>query len=148
MELFENSIFCLYTMVGNFTVRPIICCQDLEIEQYKSINKVLQKYKWHKAPVILQYTSSNHENDCRARMLTEPLLTVESDYFAYLDYDDLLYPHAYIALISNLLIRGKNITFGRVFKLEYDPNAYLFTKKSKAFDSGFLIIIASLYIAF
>jgi lipopolysaccharide biosynthesis protein len=140
LKLLEKALFSLFIMEGQISVQPILACQDISYENILyGLESVISQLPWSEEnkPILVHYSSSSSEPDCRARMLVEPLQHLTSNYFAYLDHDDHMYPNAYQHLISRLQETGKAISFGRVFVAQYSTERQLITAKARDFEYGF-----------
>ena len=80
------------------------------------------------------YTSTLKEPDLRSKMLNEGFLNAKTQFVGFLDYDDLLMPHAYDFLIKRLKETNKAVAFGRVFSTEYDTTNGILRKRRKDFE--------------
>jgi hypothetical protein len=69
-------------------------------------------------------------------MLTQSLQSVTTRYAAFLDYDDLLLPHAYATLLRRLRHTRKAVTFGRVYSTTRDPVTGRYLKRYREFTHG------------
>jgi hypothetical protein len=70
-------------------------------------------------------------------MLNESLRQIKSRYAAFLDYDDLLMPHAYEWLVNRLNQTGKAVAFGRVYSTYYNVSRGQFLERAKAYQYGY-----------
>ena len=137
-DLLRNTLSCLITM-QNCIVLPVIASQDLSFEQLKSLEKLVDDFPWNPEyrPQINTYYSSDGKGDLRSKMLNESLLNVKTHYAAFLDYDDLLLPHAYEWMINRLQLTGKAIAFGRVYETLYNSKSGQFIERKKSFEYGY-----------
>jgi hypothetical protein len=103
------------------------------------LQRIIDSIPWGQdcRPLILHYQSSQQEPDCRARMLVMPLKHLTARYFAYLDHDDTLYPHAYSYLLHRLRTSCKAVAFGRVYVACTDLQRNLIVRKKREFEYGF-----------
>jgi hypothetical protein len=102
-------------------VSPLVMLQNLSMTQLSTVREIVQSIPRREGskPLVENFISSDN-NDMRSRLLKEGLLRVSSDYVAFLDYDDLLFPFAYKRLINRLQTTNKAITFGRVYRSQVD----------------------------
>jgi hypothetical protein len=70
-------------------------------------------------------------------MLNESLRKVQSRYAAFLDYDDLLMPHAYDWLVRRLEKTAKAVAFGRVYSTQFSGATGILLNRARAFEYGF-----------
>jgi hypothetical protein len=137
-ELLRNALCCLVAMRNCICV-PLIAAQDLSREQSQALATLLDDLPWYPghAPKVDHYRSADGHGDLRSRMLNESLRKVETRYAAFLDYDDLLMPHAYEWLIGRLLLTGKAVAFGRVFSTTYSNVTGLRLERSRIYEYGY-----------
>ena len=95
LDLLQRALFCLAAMKG-CDVAPLIAAQDLSAEQVAALESMVRGVPWAPGsePRISHFTSGNAA-DLRALMLNKSLQEVKTRYAAFLDFDDLLMPHAY-----------------------------------------------------
>jgi len=112
----RHALYCLYAM-QNCVVVPLIAVQDLTQQQLDALKNILDEFDWDKvcAPQVDVYQSSDGHGDLRSLMLNKSLKKVKTRYAAFLDFDDLLMPHAYDWLIQRIKLTGKAVSFGRVY---------------------------------
>lgn len=134
-ELLRNALCSLAAMRNCITV-PLIAAQDLSHEQTHALTSMLDDIPWYPghAPTVDFYHSVDGCGDLRSRMLNKSLLKVETQYAGFLDYDDLLMPHAYAWLIDRLRTTGKAVTFGRVFLTAFSHSSGLWLERSRAYE--------------
>ncbi|MEI5668087.1 glycoside hydrolase family 99-like domain-containing protein [Bosea sp. CCNWLW174] len=137
-ELLRNALCCLVAM-RNCICSPLIAAQDLSPEQSQALTALLDDLPWYPghSPKVEHYRSADGRGDLRSRMLNESLRKVETRYAGFLDYDDLLMPHAYEWLISRLRMTGKAVTFGRVFATTFSNSTGLRLQRSRMFEYGY-----------
>jgi len=134
----QNALFSLYAMVDCVVV-PFIAAQDFSPEQRQQLQSLLAELSWPKTaePQVEFYQSDSQQRDLRSRMLNESLKKVKTRYAAFLDYDDLMMPHAYRWLLSRLQKTGKAVTFGRVYATDYDHDTQTFLARKPVYSSGY-----------
>ena len=137
-KLLRNALGCLAAMQNCF-VTPLIAAQDLTDKQTLELESLLGEFKWstESTPVIQHYYSRNNNGDLRSKMLNESLRHVKTKYAAFLDYDDLIMPHAYDWLIDRLTATGKAVAFGRVYCTSFDNAKMLCIDRSSLYEYGY-----------
>ncbi|MNM69841.1 hypothetical protein D3C81_814570 [compost metagenome] len=70
-------------------------------------------------------------------MLNHAIGLVKTRYAAFLDYDDLMMPHAYDWMVSRLEKTGKAATFGRIYETLYNGHTGQILKRSPKFEYGY-----------
>ncbi|WP_421684432.1 hypothetical protein HKW98_08715 [Stutzerimonas urumqiensis] len=137
-RLLNNAIFSLLSQAG-CQVQPYLALQDMADEDVMLLEERLATLPWHDGcfPIIRRYQSTPENPDLRSLMLNDSLKAVGSGYVAFLDYDDVLFPHAYQYLLARLRMTGKNATFGRVYSTTVDARTGLITKRERVYDYGF-----------
>ena len=83
------------------------------------------------------YHSENGMGDLRSKMLNESLKKVRTRYAAFLDFDDLLMPHAYSWLVARLEKTGKAVSFGRVYSTSYDSTTGVLKERNRVYEYGY-----------
>jgi lipopolysaccharide biosynthesis protein/SAM-dependent methyltransferase len=137
-ELLRDALCCLAAMRNCICV-PLIAAQDLSPEQSHELTAMLDDFAWYPdhMPKVYYYRSSEGNDDLRSRMLNESLRKVETRYAGFLDYDDLLMPHAYEWLIDRLRTTGKAVAFGRVFCTTFSSSTGLRLARSRRYERGY-----------
>jgi hypothetical protein len=137
-SLLEKALYSLAAM-QDCVVRPLIAVQDLDSDQLDQLRQLLGRLPWAEGREarILTFDSPAGAGDLRARMLTEAVQSVASGYAGFLDYDDLLLPHAYAWLIARLRKTGKAVAFGRVYSTSYERGTGRFIERRREFTHGF-----------
>jgi glycosyltransferase involved in cell wall biosynthesis len=75
--------------------------------------------------------------DYRSKLLNEGIQTAAGRFLAFLDYDDIIYPHAYELLIDTLINEQVAIAFGRIIISHVKPqknNFYYTVRKEHIFN--------------
>jgi len=136
-DVLEKALLSLLAM-RSCVVQPYIAAQDLSDNQKATLTELLNSLPWNKScpPIVRFYVSENGEGDLRARMMTESLLAVKTEFAAFLDYDDLMLPFGYEWLIERLIKTNKAIAFGRVFVAEYDSVLQRIVSRKKIYERG------------
>ncbi len=134
----KNALYCLSAM-SDCVVIPLIAAQDLSMQQIEALENTLLGFTWIQGcePQIHLYQSQNSNGDLRSKMLNESLKKVKTRYAAFLDFDDLLMPHAYGWLINRLEQTGKAVSFGRVYATGYDSVTGLLLDRKHTFEYGY-----------
>jgi hypothetical protein len=137
-DLLSNALGCLAAMHSCICV-PLIAAQDLSDVQQEALTELLSEFSWHPehSPQIHYYQSADGNGDLRSKMLNESLRKVQSRYAGFLDYDDLLMPHAYDWLIQRLEKTGKAVSFGRVYSTRFSSSTGILLDRTRAFEYGF-----------
>ncbi len=137
-ELLRNAL-CSLAAMRNCICVPLIAAQDLSAGQSDALVAILGDLAWYPGhePRIEHYRSADGRGDLRSRMLNESLRKVETRYAGFLDYDDLLMPHAYERLVDRLRRTGKAVAFGRVFSTTFSNASGLRLERSRSFEYGY-----------
>lgn len=137
-DLLKRALYCLSTM-QDCKVIPLIAVQDLNQNQKKILEKIFIDIPFvnNVKPKIIYYNSQAGNEDLRSKMLNESLFIVKTRYVAFLDYDDLLMPHAYSWLIKRIVQTGKAISFGRVYETTYNGETNQILNRKKSFEYGY-----------
>jgi lipopolysaccharide biosynthesis protein len=138
IELLRKALLCLASM-NNCICKPLIAAQDLSYSQLESLTTLLNDFLWNSdnPPEIIHYKCQNGHGDLRSKMLNEALHKVTTRYAAFLDYDDLLMPHAYEWMIQRLEETKKAVAFGRVYLTRYNDATGEIVERLKAFEYGY-----------
>ena len=133
----ERALLCLLVM-KNCRVIPCIAAQDLSDTQKYDLEQLVQSMWWPMGvkPVIKYYFSKDGNGDLRSKMLNEMLMQVDTQYAAFLDHDDLLFPMAYEWLVKRLHKTGKSIAYARVYRMIYNSDKDLFLRRVKGYEYG------------
>lgn len=137
MELLRNALSCLAGM-ERCIVSPLIAAQDLSPDQTTNIEQMLKELPWFQGhePRLEHFSSAGRSRDLRSHMLNASLRMVTTRYAAFLDYDDLLMPHAYKWLTDRLRETGKAVSFGRVFSTSYSTASYIRLERKRTYEYG------------
>ncbi len=133
----KNALFCLYAM-HDCQVTPLVVAQDLNRDQMNALKNLFNEFVWPKgcSPQVQYYESQDGNGDLRSKMLNESLRLVKTPYAAFLDFDDLLMPHAYSWLVDRLLKTGKAVAFGRVYSTSYNSTTELLKERKRVYEYG------------
>lgn len=136
--LLINALLSLIVQ-SDCCVRPYLAIQDLSDADLESIKSEFALLPWDEGcqPVIRRYESSSSSPDLRSLMLNETLKSVACGYAAFLDYDDILFPHAYSGMVARLKSTGKNATFGRVYSTSVDAASGRLLVRNSTYCYGF-----------
>jgi O-antigen biosynthesis protein len=134
----KNALYCLVAMI-DCVVIPLIATQDLSKKQIEELENTINDIPWKTGflPQIHCYESKNGDGDLRSKMLNESLRKVTTRYAAFLDFDDLLMPHAYSWLINRLEKTGKAVSFGRVYATSYDSATGVLMDRKREYEYGY-----------
>ena len=137
-KLLNNALHSVAAM-KDCIVQPFIAAQDLDDQQLSILHKISNNYpsKNGITPIIKQFHSNSDNTDLRSKMLNESLLEVQTQFAAFLDYDDLLMPHAYSWLLSRLNITNKAVSFGRIYATRYEYKTGNYLRRNKNFEYGY-----------
>src|SRR5690606_16444299 len=104
-----------------------------------SVRTLIDNYAWKGStgPEIQEFKSTDAINDLRSRMMNEALRSVQTRYVGFLDYDDLLMPHAYEWLLGRLRSTNKAVAFGRVYATTYLNTTNTRLKRTRSFEYGY-----------
>ncbi|SIQ32051.1 glycoside hydrolase family 99-like domain-containing protein [Aquipseudomonas alcaligenes] len=138
LEQLKNALYSLAAM-RNCEVTPLVTAQDLSDAQKVDLEKLLQRIPLpnRATPRIEYYETPDGKGDLRSRMLNHAMSLVNTRYAAFLDYDDLLMPHAYEWMHSRLEKTGKAATFGRIYATFYNGHTGEFLERRPNFEYGF-----------
>jgi lipopolysaccharide biosynthesis protein len=136
-KLLMHAMLCLLAQ-GSCRVRPCIGVQDLPEPAATELQCALEALPWAEdcRPVIRFFQSTPEAPDLRSAMLNEMLRAAGPDYVAFLDYDDIVFPHAYETLLSRLKATGKNATFARVYSTTVDHGRSHVLRREIVYDYG------------
>ncbi|MBC3207679.1 glycoside hydrolase family 99-like domain-containing protein [Pseudomonas sp. SWRI111] len=132
-----NALLSLIAQSG-CQVKPVLAIQDMNDDEMAVLEKELARLPWDNdfKPVIRRYFSTEQKPDLRSLMLNDALKAVGHGYAAFLDYDDMLFPTAYAALLEQIKSSGKNATFARVYSTMVDATTGCTIKREKIYDYG------------
>lgn len=118
ISLLERALLSLVSQTSA-SVRPIIMGQDLSKEQQAQVERIVGELPWREGvqPRTCYLFSTKEHPDLRAEALQSGLSKVRPGALVgFLDYDDLLFPNAYQNLHRQLVVSGKALVFGRVYR--------------------------------
>lgn len=138
LRLLEKALLCLAAM-RECIVTPLLAVQDLDTRQLDAVRQLLAELPFGEgaAPRVEIYHSPGGSGDLRSKMLNESLRKVRTRYAAFLDYDDLLMPHAYAWLLDRLNATGKAVSFGRVFSTTCDASTGQLLERRRVYEYGY-----------
>lgn len=133
-----DAMYCLAAQ-QEVVVHPMLLGQDISDAQMARIRAALSVIPWKPGikPQILNFASTKEVPDLRSKLLMEGLKNVKTQYAAFLDYDDTIFPAAYSTLISRLRQTGKAITFGRLYCSNYDGLNHTVNQRTALFTDRF-----------
>jgi len=137
LKLLQRTLLCLAAMTA-CKVTPLVAAQDLSVAQATDLDALVNFLPW--APGItprVQHFTSVNGADIRSLMLNKSLQDVQTRYAAFLDFDDLLMPHAYEWLHGRLHTTGKAIAIARVFDALYDPKSEMLLERNRNYQYGY-----------
>lgn len=136
-RLLANALLSLLAQAG-CRVRPCIGVQDMPEAERDAFLRELDRLPWAEAcrPLVHFFHGTPEQPDRRSEMLNEMLRAAGPDYVGFLDYDDVLFPHAYATLLARLRLTGKNATFGRVYSTAVDGASGHILRRERVYDHG------------
>ncbi|WP_297497290.1 glycoside hydrolase family 99-like domain-containing protein [Ferrovum sp.] len=136
-DILMRSLYSLLAQ-ADCRVQPWLALQDLTDEETDSLRRKLEGMPWSEEcrPMIRRYTSSPNTPDVRSLMLNDTIKAIGKGYVAFLDYDDILFSHAYRTLLARLENTNKNATFGRVFSTTVDAETGMILSREKNYTLG------------
>jgi lipopolysaccharide biosynthesis protein len=134
----KNALLCLAAM-DSCIVIPFIAAQDLDKKMRSKVEELLIIFSYNQnyLPIVNYFYSENNNGDLRSQMLNESIRKVTTRYASFLDYDDLLMPHAFSYLIKRLTLSCKAVSFGRVFQTNYSSKDQMFIKRERTYEYGY-----------
>ena len=114
----ERAI-CSLSAMNNCRITVILAMQDCDNINLVRIKHALSYYRHILRIREFNFYSKKLKGDLRNVLLIESLRQTTSDYVAFLDYDDLLFPNAYTYLIDRIEKTGKSVSFGRVYETTF-----------------------------
>lgn len=97
-------------------IHVIIVTQNFSAQDLRVVRDLLSEYDWetrHVAPTVVNVESPSGL-DVRSKLLNAGIARTRQRYLAILDYDDLLYSHAYEHLISVATKHDAAVSFGGI----------------------------------
>jgi len=137
MKLLQNALYSLMAQIG-CVVQPIIAVQDLADDMLADLEVMLKKMPWDDncPPIIRKYYSTEKNRDLRSLMLNDALKAVNTEYAAFLDYDDVMFHNAYSWLIQRLRHTGKNASFGLIYNTVFNLAEQKIRQRQVVYDYG------------
>lgn len=118
LGLLERAIQSLHAQTG-ICVQPIVVAQRFTAPEMEAMTAAVDR-QWffdeHRPPVVLNLDEGG-DHDARSDLLNlgiERHLQLGNRYLAFLDYDDIMYSHAYRTLAGALEASGAAIAFATV----------------------------------
>lgn len=132
----RKALLCLRSM-EDCIVMPYIAAQDLNQSQKNLLDTMVDEIFDTKSNlcIIDHYTSTNGNEDLRSVLLNESLRKVKTNLVSFLDYDDVLMPHAF-SWLSKRLSNNIAIAFARVYLTHYHSKSGKFIKRYRHYLSG------------
>lgn len=105
-------------------VQAVVVLQHFSPAEVAAVERIVQAFRWAapRMPPLVQ-NADVPSGDQRSKLLNEGLRFCSGRYLAFLDYDDVLYRHAYAYLVNRLCRTGAAIAFGRVYRKDVVPGA-------------------------
>jgi hypothetical protein len=137
ITVLENALYSLLAQV-DCDVQPIIAVQDLTAEMLTELSTMLSTipFKAECTVKIKEYYSDDSCPDLRSLMLNQELRLANTRYVAFLDYDDILFPHAYHWLLGRLKKTGKNASFGLIYTTISNLSEQKIKQRTVVYDYG------------
>ena len=98
-------------------VQAVIVLQNFSPAETGTVRQVVHSFRWtepRREPVVVPVDVP--PGDQRTRLLNAGLRRCDGRYLAFLDYDDVLYRHAYSYLVGRLNRTGAALAFARVYR--------------------------------
>ncbi|MEZ4873319.1 MAG: glycosyltransferase, partial [Bdellovibrionales bacterium] len=114
LEYLKEALTSLYSQ-SHTNIEIVLCMQNIESEDLKSVENVvdrLQSESQAKSKRVVKYLHSESEGnaDIRSKLLLMGIESASGEYLGFLDYDDILYPHAY-EVFTGFFPKDKEIAF-------------------------------------
>lgn len=110
-----RALFCLYGQTYE-AVQPLLMLQDFSAEKIEAVERLVDRLAWNerrRRPIVHNYVPAT-KGDHRSRLINEGFRAGQGRYIAILDYDDVVYGHAYEHLVGRLGASNAAIAFGRI----------------------------------
>ena len=119
LTLLAEALTSVAAQEGTYAT-PLIALQRPTNATRDAVDALISQIAWVEGvvPAICEFDGSG--DDLRSVMLNEALQRVNTHFVGFLDYDDLLFPHACRWRINRLKQTGKAVTFGRIFNTHSD----------------------------
>ncbi|QCO00361.1 glycosyltransferase (plasmid) [Azospirillum argentinense] len=114
-ETLLRALFCLYGQTYP-AVQPILVLQGFSDGDVEAVERLVSRFAWNgkrRRPIVHNYVPPA-SGDHRSRLINEGFWIGTGRYIAILDYDDVIYSHAYTYLIDRLQTSNAAIAFGRI----------------------------------
>ena len=115
---------CVFSVVGQShrPLRIILAVQRFSDQEIKDMEAALTPVLRDEEGISLVVVNWQHSEpvDARSALLDMGIKNLEGRYFAFLDYDDVLYPEAYQLLISQMKQTKSGIAFASVRLMNLD----------------------------
>jgi len=119
LDLLTEALTSVAAQAGTYAI-PLIALQRPTAAIHQAVQALVSNILWAEGVEPSICTFDGADDDLRAVMLNEALKRVNTQYVGFLDYDDLLLPHACRWRIDRLKQTGKTVTFGRIFNTRSD----------------------------
>jgi len=127
--------------VEGVVVHAKIVCQRFSNEELERIDLIIRDYEYISGihDFDLLNFSEAKPTDARSSLLNKGIKKSHSRYLAFLDYDDVIYPHSYALLIENLRKSSCAIAFSNnYFKDVVQGQDYAIVNNRRAVDKSAL----------
>lgn len=124
IELLKDALFSISVQTYS-NIQVIVACQNVEKEKLRGIQTFLKKLPFQETrPAVISTRAGKthghilfnlkcgNRKDIRATLLNKGLACCRGRYVAFLDYDDVIYQHAYEKLIAELVKTHAAIAIG------------------------------------
>ena len=125
---------CIFSLVGQShrPLRIILTVQRFSEIELRETEAALKPLLHGEEDVSLLIVNWEHAEpaDTRSALLDLGIRNLKGRYFAFLDYDDVLYPEAYELLISQMKQAGAGIAFASVRLMSLDVYKHFFYSRN------------------
>jgi len=114
----DSLLRALFSLYGQRyeSVQPRLMLQDFSTENIEAVERLIGRIAWNerrRRPLVHNCIVAV-AGDHRAHLINEGFRTGQGRYIAILDYDDVVYGHAYEHLIFRLETSNAAVAFGRI----------------------------------
>jgi hypothetical protein len=111
----SRALFSLYGQTYR-AVQPLLILQDFSLDELEALERLIDGFPWNqrrRRPSVYNYIP-DVGGDYRSALVNKGFGAGQGRYIAILDYDDVVYRHAYEHLIHRLTASNAAIAFGRI----------------------------------